>query len=136
MANEQKMTKAQMVSFPALYANDGLGEEQLALVKWFALDSGRLSFFASEANAVYADGSEKPLADVVKDGQKLGVDFEDVEFFGFVVSALGADCDELTYWRYSQLTRPAFGGKMNMVERDHGFSPATIAAIRANPERY
>lgn len=85
---------------PALYANEKLGDPMDAVcqVKFFS-PLGRMTFFATEF-----DGDDT--------------------FFGYMVSPLGADCDE---WGYQSLREmaEAFRG-MPLVERDCYFTPAPV----------
>jgi hypothetical protein len=88
-------------SLPPIYATDGLpDDERVAHVKFFC-PVGRWTWYGIE------------------------YDPADRQFFGYVVSGLGPDCDELTYWSLDQLEE--LGG---LVERDLHWQPSTIAEVK------
>src|SRR5689334_9734702 len=103
---------------PPLYANEALGMEALAQVKFFTPDSG-WTWYASEGSPVDADG--------YMDTHEEKVDFF---FFGLVVgfeTELGYFAlSELEEWR-SPLGLP--------VERDEWFTPTSLAILKTLHER-
>lgn len=99
---------------PALGTTDGTpAGEHVCHLKLFG--SGRWTWYAFEANAQYEDGTSVPLTDA--DPEKI----EDVMFFGYCVSGLGEDCDELCYFPLSELTSCDFPPFGLPIERDMHF---------------
>ena len=92
------LTKENRKALPPIGAQDGLGFDATAHVKFFT--GGRYTFFITEY-----DGAD--------------------ELFGYCVSALGPDCDEWGYASLTELTalRGRFGQPM---ERDRYFAPQTV----------
>lgn len=95
--NQLKPTKAQMKKIPALYAQDG-EDDPVVHVRYFF--GGRGAFYATEC------------------------DPENMTFFGFMVSPLGRDFDELGYITLEELVKVA---PVGMVERDLYFSPKPLS---------
>ena len=101
------LKKAIEAKLPKLYSTDNTPAEAKRLVlKFFA--TGRGTWFVAEGER-QADG--------------------DVRFFGYVVSALGPDCDEWGYFHLSELeaVRGQFGLR---VERDRWFKPTVFADLQ------
>jgi hypothetical protein len=106
---------------PALGSQDGLGLEATAYLKFFG--GGRGTWYATEASPVYADDARAtwPLATAMRPEAIV-----DITFFGYVVSALGEDYDELGYFgllELAQLQFPPFGLP---IERDQHFEPTVL----------
>lgn len=97
MANMMLLTKENRASLPALYTQEEKGADAIAQVKFFC--SGRYTAYATEF-----DGDDT--------------------FFGFVVSALGPDCDEWGYFSLGEME--AFRGPFGGMERDRYFTPTTV----------
>jgi hypothetical protein len=93
------LTKANRAALPALYSQDGKGMEAVAQVKFFG--GGRWTWYASEF-----DGKDT--------------------FFGYIVSGLGADCDELCYFSLAELESIKFPPFGLPIERDRHFEPCTL----------
>jgi len=96
------LTKENRRDLPPLYSQDGQGMEAVAYVKFFG--GGRWTFYATEF-----------------DGQDT--------FFGWCVSALGPDCDELGYLSLAELEAMRFPPFGLGAERDRYFRPAKLSAI-------
>lgn len=99
------LTKENRAALPPLYSQDGKGMDATAHVKFFG--SGRWTWYATEF-----DGDDT--------------------FFGYVVSGLGSDCDELGYFSLSELKSLRFPPFQLPVERDRHFKPTTLAELTAN----
>jgi len=100
-----KMLTAEIVKkLPALGETDGQGFDAICQVKFFG--GGRMSFFVTEF-----DGDDT--------------------LYGYMVSALGAECDE---WGYSSLSELANANRFGtpLVERDCYFAPRTITECLAS----
>jgi hypothetical protein len=96
------LTKENRRRLPKLYSQDGAGGEAVAEVKIFD-PCGRFTFYATE------------------------FDGEDT-FFGFTVSPLGADCDELSYASLSEMEKVK--GRFGIgLERDRYFTPTALKDI-------
>lgn len=101
------ITKEVEATLPKLYTNENVPTaKQLAVLKVFD-PSGRFTFYATE-------GSRNEDGDMV--------------LFGYCVSALGPDCDELGYASVRELeaTKGRFGLGM---ERDRYFTPKTLGEL-------
>ncbi len=101
------LTKENRAALPPLYSQDGLGLDAIAYVKFFG--AGRWTFYATEY-----------------DGQDT--------FFGYCVSALGADCDELAYLSLAELEAMRFpihrgGPAILPAERDRYFTPCKLRDV-------
>lgn len=101
------LTAANRAALPPLYSQDGKGKDAVAHVKFFG--GGRFTFYATEF-----DGKDT--------------------FFGYTVSALGPDCDELGYASLSELESARFaltpGGRPVLpVERDRHFRPGPLREV-------
>lgn len=92
------LTKENRKQLPPLYSQDGKGFEATAFVKFFHPCS-RYTLFVTE------------------------FDGEDT-FFGYVVSPLGADCDELGYSSLTEITGVKVMGLG--IERDLHFTPKPL----------
>jgi len=99
---------------PPLYAQDKLGDQAIAHVKFFTPDSN-WTWYATEASAELEDGSEVPLRDA------RSIQRVDVIFWGLVY---GLE-KEFGYWRLSELEgiRGPFGLR---IERDLDFEPTPL----------
>ena len=95
--NQLTPTKAQMKKIPALYTQEDEADP-VVYVRYFF--GGRGAFYATECNP------------------------ETMTFFGYMISPLGRDCDELGYITLEQLVSVAPAG---MVERDQYFSPKPMS---------
>lgn len=94
------LTKANRKALPPLYSQDGKGMDAVAYVKFFD-PCGRYTFYATEF-----DGDDT--------------------FFGYCVSPLGADCDELSYASLSEIE--SVPGRFGIgIERDRHFNPAPLS---------
>lgn len=109
------LTAALRKSLPPLYSTDGVPLEQKTAVCKFFDPCGRATFFVFEGEPEQ-DEEGKPT--------------DDVRFFGYVVSALGPDCDSLGYFNLSELqsVRNRFGLG---IERDLHFPPQPFGPILA-----
>ena len=96
------LTKENRRNLEPLGAQDGAGMEAVAYVKFFG--SGRWTFYATEY-----DGADT--------------------FFGYCVSALGPDCDELGYLSFGELKKLRFPPFGLPAERDRHFRPVKLSAI-------
>jgi hypothetical protein len=103
------MTKAIERKLPPLGSTENVPmAEKMAVVKFF-FPSGRATWYATE-------GSRTPEGDI--------------EFFGYVVSPLGPDCDEWGYFRLNELG--AVFARGLKVERDLFFTPTKISEFTHN----
>ncbi len=102
------LTKENRHDLPPLYSQDGEGKEAVAYVKFFG--SGRFTFYATEY-----DGADT--------------------FFGWIVSPLGADCDEFGYLSLAELQAMRFPPFGLGAERDRHFRPRKVSAILEDPRR-
>lgn len=103
------LTQANRRALPPLYSQDGQGLNATAYVKLFD-PAGRYTFYVTEF-----DGDDT--------------------LFGYCVSPLGADCDELAYASLAELEavhttgQPIESGRIRLpLERDRYFTPQPIAA--------
>jgi hypothetical protein len=95
-------------TLPPLYSQENV-PDPVAVIKFFD-PCGRYTFFVLE-------GSRQPDGDLL--------------FFGFCVSPLGPDCDELGYVTLSQLEEVR--GRLGLgIERDLYFQPTPLSKIRGN----
>ena len=91
---------------PALYATDGVPLENKTVVAKFFDPSGRSTWYVFE-------------------GSREGAD---IQFFGFVKSALGPDCDEMGYFSLRELQ--SLRGRLGLrMERDAYFQPTRFADL-------
>ena len=97
------LTKANRAALPPIGSQDGKGDDAIAYVKFFG--GTRWTFYATEF-----DGDD--------------------EFFGFLVSNLGPDCDELCYMQLSQIKTMRFPPFGLPAERDRYFDPQPLRNIR------
>lgn len=119
---EQKLLTAEIIqAIPKLYDQDGKGMDATVYVKFFG--SGRTTWYCTEASPVYEDGVQGDvyLRDV-SDEQAI----TDVHFFGFCVSPLGADCDELGYVSLVELAALEFPPFGLPIERDIHFGERVL----------
>jgi hypothetical protein len=124
---QKLLTAEQIRQLPGIGAGEGLGKQTVAYVKLFG--GGRWSWFLCEANALIGD-EVFPLGEVTQHNDPI----EDVEFYGYVVSGLGPDCDELAYFRFSELAASRFPPFGLPIERDQYFQPQTLAeALKKDP---
>ena len=93
------LTKANLDALPPLYSQDGKGADATAYVKFFG--GGRWTWLATEY-----DGDDT--------------------FFGYVISGLGAVCDEFGYFSRSELEALRFPPFGLAIERDLHFTPCTV----------
>lgn len=89
-------------TLPPLYAQESKGLDATVYVKFFG--SGRGTWYATEY-----------------DGQDT--------FFGYVVSPLGQDCDELGYFSLSELQELRFPPYRLPIERDLYFTPTALRDV-------
>ena len=99
------LTKANRAALPPLYSQDGLGMDAVAHVKFFG--SGRWTWYVTEW-----DGDDT--------------------FFGYVVSGLGPDCDELGYFSLEELRGLRFPPFGLPIERDRHFRPGPLCDVVPN----
>lgn len=98
------LTKEIRAKLPALYSQEDKGDEAMVYLKLF-FPMGRGTWYATE------------------------FDGEDT-FFGYCVSPLGSDCDELGYFSLSEME--ALVGPMGLkMERDLHFTPSTLGEVKA-----
>lgn len=93
------LTAENRKKLPTLGEQEGKGFDAVAYVKFFG--GGRWTWYATEF-----DGED--------------------EFFGYVVSGLGPDCDEWGYFRLSELQELRFPPFGLGIERDRHFSPRSL----------
>lgn len=93
------LTQANLDALPALYTQDGRGRDATVHVKFFG--SGRWTWLVTEY-----DGDDT--------------------FFGYVISGLGADCDEFGYFSRAELEALRFPPLGLPIERDLYFTPCTV----------
>jgi hypothetical protein len=105
---------------PKLYANEHLGLNALAQVKFFT-PSSNWTWYASEASAAMKDGTYKALTEVDANAPEI----EDVIFFGLVN---GFEL-ELGYFSLSELESVG-GGLQLPIERDHHFTPTSLEVLQ------
>jgi hypothetical protein len=102
------LTKANLKALPPLYSQEDKGLDAVAHVKFFG--GGRGTWYATEF-----DGDDT--------------------FFGYIVSPLGSDCDELGYFSLSELLSVKFPPFGLGIERDRHFTPVTLRELMAKGER-
>jgi len=105
---------------PKLYANEAIGLNALAQVKFFT-PSSNWTWYASEASAVMKDGTYKTLTEVDQNDSQV----EDVIFFGLVD---GFEL-ELGYFSLSELEGVGRGLQLP-IERDRHFVPTTLKELQ------
>jgi hypothetical protein len=123
------LTAANRKALPPLYSQDGKGDEAIAFVKFFG--AGRGTWYATEADATLNDGTVHALRDVQAFEVKH---IKEINFFGFVVSPLGPDCDELGSFSLTELQAMRFFNGRLPIERDRHFTPTTIGSLRGVTE--
>lgn len=97
------LTKQIRKQLPAIYSQEK-NPDPLCVVKFFD-PSGRGTWYGTEF-----DGTDR--------------------FFGFVVSPLGSDCDELGYFSLSELG--SIRGRFGLgIERDLYWTPAPLSEVKA-----
>lgn len=97
------ITKALLKKLPAIYSTEKTPQEdKIAVIKFF-FPAGR--------------------------GTWYGIEYDPKEklFFGYVVSPLGADCDELGYFSLEELESVVIRGLR--IERDLYFKPTKLSEI-------
>jgi len=125
---QQMLTVPITRAIPALYAQEEV-EEKIAYLKFFG--SGRWTWYACEATPFNRAGSairhpvDGKLMDLSDQIAMYG-EICDVEFFGYVVSGLGEDCDEFGYFRLMELVEQSFPPFGLPIERDIHFSPVVL----------
>lgn len=110
---------------PPLYANEKIGMEAVAPVKYFSPAAG-WTWYASEAAALMEDGTYKPLRDVDLNDPNI----QDVIFFGLVI---GYEI-ELGYFSLAEL-QSAHGDLGLAIERDLYYEPQTLRELQAQHRR-
>lgn len=100
------LTKKNRGDLPALYTQDGKGMDAVAHVKLFHPTS-RYTLYVTEF-----DGDDT--------------------LFGYLLSPLGADCDEWGYTSLRELTELRAGPFNLPMERDLHFAPATVREALAD----
>lgn len=98
------LTAANIAALPALYSQDGKGLDATAYVKFFH-PSSRYTLYITEY-----DGKDT--------------------LFGYVLSPLGADCDEFGYSSLEELATLKVRGLG--IERDLHFTPTTLREALAD----
>ncbi len=96
------LTKANRAALPPLYSQELEGLDAVAHVKFFG--GGRWTWLVTEF-----------------DGDDL--------MFGYVVSGLGPDCDELGYFALSELAELRFPPFGLPIERDLYFTPTPLREL-------
>ncbi|MEO8391727.1 MAG: DUF2958 domain-containing protein [Chloroflexota bacterium] len=105
---------------PPLYANEHMGLEALAPVKYFA-PAANWTWYATEASAQMIDDTYKPLREIdLKDPQ-----VQDVIFFGLVI---GFEI-ELGYFTLAEL-QSIHGGLELPIERDLYYQPQSLRELQ------
>jgi hypothetical protein len=117
---EPLLDQASRERLPKLYANEEIGLNALAQVKFFT-PSSNWTWYASEASAAMKDGTYKALTDVDPNDPEI----EDVIFFGLVD---GFEL-ELGYFSLSEL-EDVGGGLTLPIERDRHFTPTTLKELQ------
>lgn len=117
---ESLLDQASRERLPKLYANEEIGLDALAQVKFFT-PSSNWTWYASEASAAMKDGTYKALTEVDANDP----DVADVIFFGLVD---GFEL-ELGYFSLSELEGVG-GGIQLPVERDRHFTPQTLRELQ------
>ena len=112
-------------SCPPLYTNEAIGFEAQAIVKYFTPDA-HWTWYASEASAMFADGTYKPLSEVDLSDPHL----EDVIFFGLV----SGDEIEAGYFSLAEL-RAARGALGLPIERDLYYEPKPLRELEEQHRR-
>lgn len=110
---------------PPLYANEQLGLEAIAPVKYFSPAAG-WTWYATEAAALMADDSYQPLSEIDLKNPQV----QDVIFFGLVI---GFEI-ELGYFTLSEL-QSAHGGLGLPLERDLYYEPKTLHELQTMHRR-
>jgi hypothetical protein len=98
------LTKENRAALPALYSQESKGMDAIIHVKFFG--GGRWTWYATE------------------------FDGEDT-FFGYTVSGLGSDCDELGYFSLSELMTLRFPPFGLPIERDRHFKSRPLSEVVA-----
>jgi Protein of unknown function (DUF2958) len=107
------LTKDLEAKLPKLYATDGVPlHEKVAIAKFF-FPSGRGTWFVFEGELDPDCG---------------------IEFFGYVVSPLGPDCDEVGYFTLGDLESVNLAGLK--VERDIWFKPTKMRDLKGEAYSY
>ena len=119
------MTDEIKAKLPPLYANEQIGMEAVAPVKYFSPAAG-WTWYASEAAALMEDSTYQPLPDVDLNDPKL----QDVIFFGLVI---GYEI-EVGYFSLAEL-QSAHGGLGLPIERDLYYEPQTLRELQAQHRR-
>jgi len=117
---EPLLDQASRERLPKLYANEHLGLDAMAQVKFFT-PSSNWTWYASEASTAMKDRTYKGLTEVDLDDP----DIEDVIFFGLVN---GFEL-ELGYFSLSELESVG-GGLQLPIERDRHFTPMTLKELQ------
>ena len=97
------LTKANRKALPPLYSQDGKGMDAIAHVKFFG--GSRFTYYVTEF-----DGKDT--------------------FFGYLLSPLGADCDELCYFSLTELSKLRFPPFGLPIERDYHFTPGPLGEVK------
>lgn len=121
------LTKTIAGQIPGIYSTDGVPfAEKRAVAKFFD-PTGRATWFVFEGDVQREmnPGFESLPLNMASASDLVQFD---VRFFGYVVSPLGPDCDEMGYFTLSELqsVRLRFGLR---VERDTFFRPETMANL-------
>lgn len=98
-----------------LYSQDSKGDEAIVWLKFFD-PCGRYTYFVTEMeiNEIVSQGNQQHIEGTV---------------FGYVISPLGPDCDELGYGDLQEMT--TVKNRMGLgIERDMYFSPCTMGEIK------
>lgn len=115
------LDQASRERLPKLYANEAIGLNAVAQVKFFS-PSSNWTWYASEASVAMNDGTYRALTEVDSNDPNI----EDVIFFGLVD---GFEL-ELGYFSLSELESSG-GGLQLPIERDRHFTPTTLKALQA-----
>lgn len=112
-------------NLPPLYTNEQIGFEAKALVKYFTADA-HWTWYASEASALFDDGTYKPLSETDLSDLHL----QDVIFFGLVVG------DEIEFGYFSAVELHSVRGALGLyVERDLSYEPQTLHELEQQHRR-
>lgn len=119
------LTEEIRARIPGLYSQDGKGDEAVVHVKFFT-PWGRWTWYATEATAFMADGTELRLSAVSLDALlDPSSDVEDVHFFGLV----DGPEPELGYFSLREM-QEIRGPAGLRIERDIHFGPRKLADVR------
>ena len=112
------LTAAIRKAMPFGGAISNLENDKIPIICKFFLPEGRWTWYITDATLWTPDGTEKMLKDCTE--EECEDEDNDIIFFGYCLSGLGEDCDELGTSSYQEMkkVRTRFGLPM---ERDLSF---------------